>query len=201
MKNIIFDLGGVVFTRDYNVCSKEMLAFWDILHSSATPQFWLDFDRGALTWEETCGMIADTMNYPFSLANKILKEALEQTEVNPIIYKLIKDLKSADYRLFVLSNMSFEFIAELHKHEIFKMFENEVISCDYNLVKPEREIYELALNKFNIEAANTLFIDDKPENTAAARKLGIPAFDFNRHNATKSCKELREMLLDTNNTI
>lgn len=195
MKNIIFDLGGVVFTRNYAACSKELLDFWKILHSRETPQFWLDFDRGAITWEETVGMIANTMQYPYELANKILHEALDRTEIAPDTHQLIKDLKSSGYHLFVISNMSFEFIAKLHKHEVFKLIENEVISCDYNIVKPDPKIYELALNKFNIEAADTLFIDDKPENTAAARKLGICAFDFDRYNATKSCKELRNMLL------
>jgi len=53
-----------------------------------------------------------------------------------------------------------------------------VISADVNLIKPEAEIYDHLLNKFNLKAEETLFIDDSKANIEAALKKGIRVIHF-----------------------
>ena len=72
MKNVIFDLGGVVFSRDKRLCSNDLLAFWKIIHATPTPKFWLEFDRGTLTWEEMVLTMTDVMQMPYNHCNEIL---------------------------------------------------------------------------------------------------------------------------------
>lgn len=195
MKNVIFDLGGVVFSRDKSLCSSDLLAFWQIIHATPTPKFWLEFDRGALTWEETVSTMSDLMQMPYNHCDEILHEAIAQTRPVAATSELIGQLKEAGYKLFVLSNMSFEFIADFRKYPILKQFDGEIISCYHNLIKPERAIYELTANKFGLNPAETLFIDDKPVNTTAAAKFGFNVFDFDRENPEKSCNQLRSILI------
>ena len=195
MKNIIFDLGGVIFSRDKKLCSNDLLAFFKIIHANPTPHFWLEFDRGTQTWEETVATISDLMQMPYNHCDEILREAIAQTRPVAATSELVGQLKKAGYKLYVLSNMSFEFISDFRKYPILNEFDGEVISCYYNLIKPERAIYELISNKFGLVPAETLFIDDKPVNTAAAADFGFKVFDFDRENPEKSCDELRKMLV------
>ena len=195
MKNVIFDLGGVVFSRDKKLCSSDLLAFWKIIHATPTPRFWLEFDRGTQTWEETVSTISDVMQMPYNHCDEILREAISQTRPVAATSEQVGQLKNAGYKLYVLSNMSFEFISDFRKYPILKEFDGEVISCYYNLIKPERAIYELITNKFGLNPAETLFIDDKPVNTVAAADFGFKVFNFDRENPAESCDELRKMLI------
>ena len=47
------------------------------------------------------------------------------------------------------------------------------IEHDVKLVKPNPKIYELAMQRFNLELEETVFIDDRLENVQAAKKLGF----------------------------
>ena len=107
---------------------------------------------------------------------------------------LIAELKSEGYRLFVLSNMSKEYIDYLRKMPVYQYFEADVVSCDVGLIKPEREIYSLLLERFNLDPAQTMFIDDRKENVLAAAELGITPFHFDRKNPEQSCNQIRELL-------
>ncbi|MBO7143785.1 MAG: HAD family phosphatase [Salinivirgaceae bacterium] len=195
MKNVIFDLGGVVFSRDKKLCSSDLIAFWKIIHATPTPNFWLEFDRGTLTWEEMVLTMTEVMQMPYNHCDEILKEAIAQTRPVAATGELIGQLKKAGYKLFVLSNMSFEFIADFRKYPILNEFDGEVISCYHNLIKPERAIYELISNKFGLNPVETLFIDDKPVNTVAAADFGFNVFNFDRENPEKACDKLRKILI------
>ena len=48
-----------------------------------------------------------------------------------------------------------------------------IISGKEKLVKPDVQIYKLAVNRFNLIPEETVFIDDKKENIEAANKLGF----------------------------
>ena len=50
-----------------------------------------------------------------------------------------------------------------------------MVSADYNRVKPEAELFRLALSKFGIDAKDTLFVDDAPQNVVGGRMIGMDA--------------------------
>ena len=62
-------------------------------------------------------------------------------------------------------------------------------------MKPERRIYEILLDRYRLDPAETLFIDDRAANIAMARELGINGFRFDSHDAAASCEALRRLLL------
>ena len=55
--------------------------------------------------------------------------------------------------------------------------------------------YDILIEKFSLEASQTLFIDDRRENVDAAAEKGIEVFHFDRNDYAGSCEKLREMLL------
>jgi HAD superfamily hydrolase (TIGR01509 family) len=63
------------------------------------------------------------------------------------------------------------------------------------MVKPQPEIFDLLLQRFDLDPAQTLFIDDRKENVEAAALKGINTVHFDRMDYEGSCRELRKMLL------
>ena len=159
------------------------------------PEFWNNYDRGTVSIDAVAEQLAQFRNSEFKTAKERMLEAITYQEEVAATAALIADLKSAEYRLFVLSNMSKEYIAFLRKMDVFKYFEGEVVSCETALIKPEKEIYSLLLERYNLDPEQTMFIDDRKENVEAAAELGIVPFHFDRNNPEKSCEQLRCILL------
>lgn len=93
---------------------------------------------------------------------------------------------SAHYRLFLLSNTN-----EIHLNAIsiyldqrygvknlHHIFEKEYYSCRLGLRKPDEKIFNYVLSVNHLNPAETLFIDDSPENVAAAARVGIKAIRY-----------------------
>ena len=57
MKNIVFDLGGVLFARDRNKCTQEFIDFFSFIRSERMPRFWEEYDRGTYKLDE----VTDTL--------------------------------------------------------------------------------------------------------------------------------------------
>lgn len=198
MKNIVFDLAGVVFARNEKTCPKELMQYFSFINSGEPmPSFWEDYDRGIREIDSVAECLAQYCGSDFDTAkNNMLSAVLYQEEI-AATKALIADLKAAGYRLIVLSNMSKEYISFLRQKPVYGYFEGEVISCETGTVKPEREIYATLLERYDLDPAQTLFIDDRRENVDAAALLGITTFHFNRLNPQESCLRLRQMLLGT----
>ena len=196
MKNIVFDLAGVVVARNQERCPQYIMDYFYFINSGdPMPEFWNDYDRGTRTIDAVATELAKFRNSDFQTAKSRILEAITYQETVVATASLIADLKSSGYRLFVLSNMSKEYIAFLRQMDVFQHFEGEVISCETALIKPEKEIYSLLLERHNLKAEQTMFIDDRRENVEAAAELGIVPFHFDRNNPEKSCEQLRCILL------
>lgn len=103
------------------------------------------------------------------------------------LYRLefLENLAQKDYRLFLLSNTDAIHIAHFRK-TVGEKFYNRFISCfekvyfsfEMGLRKPQPEIYTEVLTQNNLTASETLFVDDKRDNTAAAEKVGIQVWNL-----------------------
>lgn len=196
MKNIVFDLGGVVFARDPRKFEPEFIEFFSYILLPEMPKFWEDYDRGVVTYDEVIASLADYNTCERELAERNIRRSILTQEEIPATKSLIADLKAAGYSLYVLSNMSLEFIEFLRKKEVYSHFDGEVVSCVEHVVKPEKEIYNRLVERYGLKPEETLFIDDRKKNTATARELGWQGYDFDHRNPEASCAELRAMLLE-----
>ena len=159
------------------------------------PLFWEEYDRGTSTLEEVTATISGMTGRPVETCAAVLRLAVDLQEPVKPTERLVGDLKAAGYRLYVLSNMSREFIAFLRRFPVYRLFDGEVVSCEEGTVKPEPRIYEILLGRYGLDPAETLFIDDRPANVAAAEALGIRGFGFDHRDPAAACDALRRMLL------
>ena len=195
MKNVVFDLGRVVFAQDPAKSTAEFKQFFSYVSLTPMPQFWTDYDMGVLSLEQVAEELAAYRGVEPEFAREMITIAIGKQETIRPTEKLIDELKAAGYKLYVLSNMSREFIDFLRKQRVYENFDGDVVSCEVGIVKPMPEIYDLLLKRFDLDPAETIFIDDRKENVDAAAAKGIATFHFDRNDYEGSCERLREILL------
>lgn len=196
VKNIIFDLAGVVFSRDRQYTPGEILEYFSFINSKEEmPLFWQNYDLGIWTSDQVAGALAELRHDTASHAYYMMMQAVGyQREVQPT-KELIQRLKQSGFSLYVLSNMSREYIDFLRKFPVYNLFDGDVVSCEVHLAKPSYRIYETILAKYSLEREESIFIDDREENVVAAREVGMRGFLFDRNNPEESVRELSSILL------
>ena len=167
MKNIVFDLGGVLCARDKNKSTQEFHEFFSFIRSERMPLFWEEYDRGASTLGEVTDMLARTTGCPREKCERFLLLSIDMQEPVAPTERLVGDLKAAGYRLYVLSNMSREFIAFLRRFPVYRLFDGEVVSCEEGTVKPDRGFTKSCWNA-------TDSIPPKPSSSTTARRISPP---------------------------
>lgn len=195
MKNIVFDLGGVVFARDTRTCTPDFIDFFSFVRAERMPEFWEEYDRGTLTYEEVKEVLCRRNGCTPEKCETYLRQSIDMQQAVQPTERLISDLKAAGYELFVLSNMSKEFIDFLRQIPVYRLFDGEVVSCEEHAVKPEPRIYEILLERYGLNPSETLFIDDRPANLTAAEAFGMNTQLFEYKNPETACETLRRMLL------
>jgi 2-haloacid dehalogenase len=93
---------------------------------------------------------------------------------------LVDELHARGVPLYAITNFSHEFWPPFRAREaaMFDRFRGVVVSGDEKLVKPDPAIYALALDRFGLEAARTVFVDDNQANVAGAREAGLIGLHF-----------------------
>lgn len=180
IKNIIFDFGDIFINLDKPAVFKHMALFG---FTELTPE--LDtlakaYEMGLMTSEAYVSDLNDI--FPEANSTSII-DAWNSIILNFPENRLefIEGLKKeGKYRLFLLSNTNDLHIAYvkktmgLERYDRFKnCFEQFYLSHEIKLRKPNADIFEFVLHENDLNANETLFIDDSKENIDGAEKLGI----------------------------
>ncbi|MFR4036851.1 MAG: HAD family hydrolase [Butyricimonas faecalis] len=153
---------------------------------------WQDYDRGDVTRQELIDKVALLSGCPPEDCNEFIEHVKHSLTPIPETEALIKELSTRGFKLYCLSNMSADFYDYLKTREVFKYFDGQVISALEHMVKPDREIYDLILNRYHLKPEETLFIDDFEPNVKAAQAIGINTIHFT--DRYKGYEEIRERL-------
>ncbi len=189
IKNIIFDLGGVLIKLrdDDDWLENYMIPLLgeDGLEKTLEGRYFNSLELGQLTINEFYDQLISISNNQFSLAK--LKDAFNGKLLDIPSFRIenLYEL-SKRFNLFLLSNTNhihLEFILEYIEATFKKnVFEQVFEKCFYSQVlqlgKPGKKIYEAVLQKTNIIAEETLFIDDSEVNLIEPQKLGIQTIHF-----------------------
>jgi putative hydrolase of the HAD superfamily len=192
LRNIVFDLGNVLFKFDpeeiLDDLFKDPLIKRKLKEAVFTTSIWKELDRGTLSFEEAKKIFNEKNPDLKEEINILLKEW--KNYLHPITenVEILPKLKENN-KLFILSNFhedAFNYIRG--KYSFFDIFDGMVISYKEKLLKPEKEIYQLLLNRYNLKPEETIFVDDIVENIQAAEELGIKSILY------KGPEALRELL-------
>ena len=112
----------------------------------------------------------------------------------PESVQVFKELKEKNkYKFYALTNWSAElFPIALKRYDFLHWFDGIVVSGEEKTRKPFPEFYQRLLDRYNLDAKETLFIDDNLRNVKAAEQLGIPSIHY------KGAADLRKELIENN---
>lgn len=91
------------------------------------------------------------------------------------MFNFIKAVRKKGYKIYILSNAPIESRAFFKQNGILQFFDGAIFSAEEKIVKPDKRIYKILLNRYNLRAEECLFLDDRKENIDSALEL-----NFNR---------------------
>lgn len=198
IKNIIFDLGGVLidWNPDYmykKIITDDSKRTW-FLENICTSDWNEAQDGGRLIKEANDLLISKHPEYKDLIL--AYYERWEEMLNGPIVgtVEILHEIKSnKKQRLYALTNWSAEtFPRALELFDFLHWFDGRVVSGEEKTRKPFKEIYDIILDRFNLDPSSTLFIDDNLRNINAAKELGIISIHF------QSPEQLRNELKEKN---
>jgi 2-haloacid dehalogenase len=107
--------------------------------------------------------------------------------------EIFRQLKqSGKYKLYALTNWSAELFPHAReKFDFLNWFDGIVVSGEEKMRKPSAGFYKLLADRYHLDPAKTVFIDDSLRNIKGAEAVGIAGIHF--HNATQLKKELQDL--------
>ena len=183
LKNIIFDFGGVLVDWNPRYLFKDLFnddeKMESFLKNICTEPWNIEQDAGRTLAEGT-----RILQEKFPEERKMIQhfydgwEVMLKDEISENT-KILSQFDRKKYRLFGLTNWSGEtFPIALERFGFFKEFEGIVVSGDEKMIKPNKEIYLLLLERYNLKAEESIFIDDNYKNIIAANNLGFQTIHF-----------------------
>ncbi len=116
---------------------------------------------------------------------------IEAIGVNPKMYDLVEELKEKKITVGLLSNIDDRLAKMVRDFGLYRPFEPCLLSCEIGFEKPDSRAYLHLLEKLNLPAKDVVFIDDKPENVEAAKKVGFDAILFQSEEQIRKELEVR----------
>lgn len=184
IKNILFDMGGVIFTQDtdqaFRRFSDSGIDIEKYMGKYEQQGFFLDFELGKINEDEFCRRMAEVTGR--SVIAKEEAAACWQGFFKDVQTEKLHALENLrkNYHLGLLSNTN-PFMMALTDSERFSpegrpissYFDSLFLSYEMNLYKPSKEIYLEALRRDKMNPEETLFVDDSVRNIEGAEKIGI----------------------------
>jgi putative hydrolase of the HAD superfamily len=197
VRNVIFDLGGVVFDWNPDHIVSRVQPVPELRASLKAALFghadWRLFDRGTLSESELIERLQLRIGATRQEVEAILDAVRNSLVEKPETLELIRALQGQGTPLYCLSNMPASVYTHLRqRHNFWDAFNGIVISGEVQMMKPEPEVFLHLLATFNLRAEESVFVDDLLANIESARQVGLHAIWFK--DAAQCRRELEQIL-------
>lgn len=180
---VIFDIGNVLYRWDLRCLFEKLIddpqeLDWFLNHV-VTPEWHFQHDAG----RPFAAMVAERSREFPQYAEHILaySRRFSETIPGPVegTLEIVQALANRNVPLFAISNFGAESWAQFRPAApIFDIFADIVISGEEKMIKPDPAIFHLALDRFDRQPGQCLFIDDRQDNIAAAERIGLAGHHF-----------------------
>ncbi|MBQ5418482.1 MAG: HAD family phosphatase [Oscillospiraceae bacterium] len=181
--NVIFDIGMVLADFRWRAYCNELGIPEEVTDIFADKMIcdpvWDEFDMGIRPYREVIAEIGERFpgyEKEYALFWKDITRL-----VLPFDYSegWLRSLKERGHGVYLLSNYP-GFMFDIHSKGFGFMnyTDGRVISYEYNVMKPDRRIYEILLEKYGLDPSGCIFTDDRPVNIEGAERCGIKGILF-----------------------
>jgi len=183
IRTFLFDMGNVLAFFSHDRMCEQMGALCGRTHDEIqsllidSGKQW-EFERGKLSSEEFHAWFEEAVGQSISFED-LVRAGSDIFELNASIVPVLDRLKDRGHRLVLLSNTCishFEFI--WNEYDVLQRFDDFATSYEAGAIKPERAIFDFALEKIQCAPEEAFYTDDIPDYVDVARGLGIQAEVF-----------------------
>jgi len=153
-------------------------------HTFLSP-LWTEFDRGVIDKEKVMEQMKEGLSPSYKAdADRFFHQEIMKT-VTSFDYAAdwVKSLKIRGYKVYLLTNYP-DWMFDYHFEHTFTfapLVDGQLVSAKEKIIKPDAEIYQAILAKYNLNADECVFIDDRKENVEAAIAQGIKGIQFTNY--------------------
>ena len=185
--DIILDMGNVLLEwnkdkilQGVSGSKKDYLILDKTIFQSG---LWEKLDFGTMTREE---LVLEVVSMIGNTYQKKVEEVIwnwpSYIDIYTEVFPVLSELKKKGHRIFVLSNTSKVFYDLLDEQlsPLKEVLDGFVLSCDIKAIKPDLAMFKEILDKYQLDPTHCVFLDDIEDNTSAAEKLGIKAYQVKK---------------------
>ena len=185
--NIVFDMGGVLMDWDPVKISLKLCPDSDdaaLLRKAVfDSREWGFADAGAIK-PETIAWTAK-LKLPERLheyADRFVKHWCDEGVFDPLpaAGELVRELKAEGYGVYLLSNAGASFERYRHRIPAIECFDGMRVSCYEHVAKPDAPIYLLLCERYGLDPARCLFVDDVLRNVVGAERAGMQGYLYKK---------------------
>ena len=183
IKTIIFDFGDIFINLDKPKVTKELRKIGLIEWNDTINKLNQEYEIGKITENDfLLGLQKQIPTVPIDTIKRAWNSILGDFPAYRLMF--LENLASK-YQLFLLSNTDYTHIEEVKRkvgaefhNRFIKCFEKVYYSFEIGMRKPDESIYKWVIEKHQLNPKNTLFVDDKKENTDAAQKTNLQVWNL-----------------------
>ena len=201
LEAVIFDYGMVLSTAQEPQALRTLHTITGLQDMDFDRYYWRyrhAYDLGALNGTSFWQRISDDAGLQLSSAEierLIENDVLMWSTLNETMLRWVHAVQDAGFRTAILSNMGEELLRYMRQEfGWLGRFDHHTWSCELRIAKPDPEIYRYTCEKVGVAPHNALFLDDKPENIAAAESIGLQAILFTTAEALQTELDRRGLL-------
>lgn len=183
IRNIIFDFGNVLVQWHPELIygeyfGDEAKAWWFLRHVADNE--W----RGRIDAGESTAACIDELKArqpEYTEAIELYRSRWREMLTGEVLgmREVINELRAKGYEIYGLTNWSMEtFPAARERFGILQMIDRYVVSGAERLIKPDHRLFHVLLDRYGLKAGECVFVDDNPDNVAAAETLGMKGLVF-----------------------
>ena len=182
IRTVVFDIGGVLLDWNprhvYRHLLEDAAERERFLAEVCTPEWNASIDAGR-SLDEACEELSARFPDQAELIQAWKRQDEMVAGVIPGMPEVVARLRAARIPRYLLTNMPAPvFRARVERYPLLRDFDGAVVSGDEGLLKPSPEIFALLVDRFAIEPATTLFIDDTEVNVRGAEAVGFHGHHF-----------------------
>jgi HAD superfamily hydrolase (TIGR01549 family) len=194
---IIFDWGGVLIDDPAPPMLSYLSRVWQVSPQKfalAYKKYEADFQTGNISEQELWNGMAVDLKKTIPQSKSLWGEAFRQAySPKAEIFELAATLKSRGCKIALLSNTELPAVEFFHSQN-YDIFDALTFSCVAKTRKPEKEIYELTLQRLQVKPSEAIFIDDRKDYIRGAQRVGLNTILF--ENFFDVRKRLLEFLIE-----
>lgn len=190
IKNIVFDIGNVLLNFNPREYMKTLQFNDETIDAMDTilfkNQLWVEADRGTFSIRDLVEILVKENPHYEKEIRKLLSEnwvKIHTRKEDSIDF--LKALKNQGFKIYLLSNCSKEAHDFIMQYDFAQLIDGGIYSYELNICKPEKEIYEKLIEKFNIKPQESIFIDDSQINVEVSRELDFHGVVFTQLDEVK----------------